>query len=99
MLPKVMFQGCQLIGEKIVTADVTLSANSFIFVKGIVYSPKGEPLSNTAIEVFLVDDSVIPAFEKSMGVTFTIENGSYGIALPRLEKYQYKLVAYASNPF
>lgn len=98
MSPKIVLTGCQIICSKIVTADVTLSATMFILVKGTVYSPKGEPLSNAAVEILLVENSHIHAIEKTLGVTFTIEDGSYGISLPRLPRMsrkQYKLKAYS----
>ncbi len=99
MLPKIILTGCQIICSKIVTADVTLPAAMFILVKGTVYSPMGEPLPNTAVEILLVDNAHSFAIEKTLGVTFTIEDGSYGISLPRLPNMsgkQYKLKAYSS---
>ena len=95
MLTKIILTGCQIICCKIVTADVTLSADAFFFVKGIVYSPKGEPLANAAVEVSLIDNSTIPPTEKILGVTFTVSDGSYGISLPRVTDKEYKLVAYS----
>ncbi|MFA9376171.1 MAG: hypothetical protein ACERKZ_05380 [Lachnotalea sp.] len=95
MLPRIILTGCQIICSKIVTADITLSADVFIFIKGIVYSPKGEPLPNAAVEILVVDNCYVPAIEKSLGVTFTVADGSYGISLPRIDK-EYKLVAYSS---
>lgn len=95
MIPKIAFTGCQIICSKIVTADVTLPKDSFVLIKGIVYSPTGEPLPNAAVEIRLVDDSHIPSTEKSLGVTFTLHDGSYGISLPRICGMQYKLIAYS----
>lgn len=97
MSPKIILTGCQIICSKIITADITLQQKKFFFVKGIVYSPTGEPLPNAAVEIILVDNSHTPAIEKSLGVTFTVHNGSYGIPLPRIsEKHkQYKLIAYS----
>lgn len=92
---EINFTGCQIIRSRIVTADVTLTDNRFILVKGIVYSPTGEPLPHAAIEIRLVDDSHIPSTEKSLGVTFTHQDGSYGISLPRILGKRYQLVAYS----
>jgi hypothetical protein len=95
MLPKIILTGCQIICSKIVTADITLPVNAFIFVKGKVYSPTGKPLPNAAVEIRLIDNSQIPSIEKSLGVTFTERDGSYGISLPRISEKQYKLIPYS----
>lgn len=97
MLPKIILTGCQIICSKIVTADVTLTPDVFVFINGIVYSPAGEPLPNAAVEIILVDNYHNPPTEKSLGVTFTINDGSYGISLPRISGKQYKLRAYSSR--
>lgn len=97
-MQQIVLTGCQIICSKIVTADVTLKPDAFIFVKGIVYSPNGNPLPNAAVEIRLIDLSYTPAIEITLGITFTIHDGSYGISLPRIkesDKY-YKLIAYAS---
>jgi len=97
MFPKIILTGCQIICSKIVTTDVTLKTDFFILIKGVVYSPTGDPLPNAAVEIILVDNTYYPAIEKSLGVTFTMHDGSYGISLPRIIGKQYKLVAYSSS--
>lgn len=97
MLPQIILTGRQIICSQIVTADMTLPTNSFIFIKGIVYSPTKEPLPNAAVEILLVDHTKYPIEEMSMGVTFTVSDGSYGIALPRIADREIKIVAYASS--
>jgi len=92
---KITFTGCQIICSGIVTADITLSNNAFILITGTVYSPTGKPLPNAAVEILLVDDSHIPSEEKTLGVTFTLQDGTYGISLPRISEKQYKLIAYS----
>lgn len=94
-MPKVTFTGCQIICSRIVTADITLSNNSYLLITGTVYSPTGKPLPNAAVEIRFVDDSQIPAEEKCLGVTFTLHDGSYGISLPRIGEKKYKLIAYS----
>jgi hypothetical protein len=95
-LPSVIISGCKVICCEILEIDMTLPANPYILLKGIVYSPKGEPLPHAAVEVLQIDKSVYPEEERSIGVTFTNEEGSYGITLPRCEPYDYKLVAYSA---
>ncbi|OYO67805.1 hypothetical protein C8E03_10252 [Lachnotalea glycerini] len=94
LLQQIILTGGQIICSKIVTVDIMLPAEEFFFLKGIVYSPTGEPLPNAAVEVKLVDhvDSVA---EKSLGVTFTENDGSYGISLAKINGKQYKLIAYS----
>ena len=96
LLPKITLTGCQIICTGIVTADITLSNNSYILITGTVYSPTGKPLPNAAVEISFLDDSQIPPEEKILGVTFTLHDGSYGISLPRISGKQYKLIAYSS---
>jgi len=95
MQQKIIFTGCQIICSGVVTADITLSNNAFILITGTVYSPTGKPLPNAAVEILLVDDSHIPSEGKSLGVTFTLQDGTYGISLPRIGEKQYKLIAYS----
>ena len=96
MIPKVILSGCQMICCEIMTVNVTLPASKYILVKGVVYSPIGVPLPNAAIEVLQIDKKGYPPLEKSIGVTFTSYDGSYGISLPRSLRYDYKLIAYSS---
>ncbi len=95
MQQQIIFTGCQIICSGIVTADITLSNNAFILIMGTVYSPTGKPLPNAAVEILLLDDSHSPSEEKSLGVTFTLQDGTYGISLPRIGEKQYKLIAYS----
>lgn len=95
MLPRIILTGCQIICSKIVTVDATLLPNKYIFVTGIVYSPIGQPLAGAGVVVYLVDNTMLPPMEKRLGVTFTMEDGSYGISLPSVKCKEYKLVAYS----
>lgn len=96
MPSKVILRGSHILCSKIVTKDICLSVNPYFFVKGIVYSPKGKPLANAAVEIVLVNHAIYPAQEKSLGVTFTIADGTYGVSIPYVAGGEYKLIAYAS---
>lgn len=89
------FTGCQVICSGIITADVTLPCNSFLFLTGIVYSPKGEPLPNVAVEIRILD-TADPNKTIRLGITFTLLDGSYGISLPNIPGRQYKLLAFSA---
>ncbi|RKD35218.1 carboxypeptidase regulatory-like domain-containing protein [Lacrimispora algidixylanolytica] len=89
------FTGCQVICSGIITADVTLHCNSFLFLTGIVYSPKGEPLPNVAVEIRILD-TADPNKTIRLGITFTLLDGSYGITLPNIPGRQYKLLAFSA---
>ncbi|SEW23223.1 peptidase associated/transthyretin-like domain-containing protein [[Clostridium] fimetarium] len=95
MLPRIILTGCQIICSGIVTLDVTLSVNAFIFIAGIVYDPSEHPLPDAAVVVYIIDNTTTPPTEKRLGVTFTVADGSYGISLPRVKYKEYKLVAYS----
>jgi hypothetical protein len=95
MLPRIILTGCQIVCSKIVTADVTLSASTIIFITGIVYSPDRQPLASAAVVVYRIDDTLVPPLEQRLGVTFTLSDGSYGISLPTIEHGEYKLVPYS----
>jgi hypothetical protein len=94
-MSNICFTGCQIICSEIVTADVTLPGNSFLFLTGIVYNPKGEPLPNAAIEIHVFDPGE-PNKTNRLGVTFTLLDGTYGITLPNIPGRQYKLLAFSS---
>lgn len=95
MLSEICFTGCQLICSGVVTADVALPCDSFIFITGTVYSPSGTPLPNAAIEV-RIQDAADPALVIRIGVTFSLLDGSFGFSLPKIQGRQYQLLAYSS---
>lgn len=94
-MSNICFTGCQMIQSEIVTADVTLPGNSFLFLTGIVYGPKGEPLSNAAVDIRILDPAN-PNKTIRLGVTFTLLDGSYGFILPNIPGRQYKLLAFSA---
>lgn len=96
MPSKVILKGRKIICSQIVTKDIELSVYPYFFVKGIVYSPKGEPLANAAVEIVLINNTIFPIEEKSLGVTFTIADGTYGVSIPYVANREYKLIAYAA---
>ncbi|MDF2889561.1 MAG: hypothetical protein K0R23_3946 [Lacrimispora sp.] len=94
MLSKLCFTGCQLICSGIVTADVTLSCDSFLVITGTVYTPEGIPLPNAAVEVRILDASDPAQFIRA-GVTFSLSDGTYGFSLPKIKGRQYQLLAFS----
>lgn len=95
MLSNLCFTGCQLICSGVVTADVMVPCQCFLFITGTVYSPKGVPLPNVAVEIRILD-AADPSKVIRLGVTFTLSDGSYGITLPRIPGRQYELLAFSS---
>ncbi|WP_141722964.1 hypothetical protein [Cellulosilyticum sp. I15G10I2] len=97
MAPKIVISGSRIICCEIMTVDMVLPAKKYILLKGIVYSPNGEPLPDVAVEVLQINRTIHPPVEKRLGVTFTMQDGSYGISLPRAcSGYSYKLIAYSA---
>ena len=94
MLSKICFTGCQLICSGIVTADVALAYDSFLFITGTIYSPSGGPLPNAAVEIRILDSSD-PSRIIRAGVTFSLADGTFGISLPRIPYRQYQLLAFS----
>lgn len=94
-MSNISFTGDQMIRSELVTADVTLPSNSFLFLTGIVYDPKGEPLANAAVDIRIFDPTN-PNNTVRLGVTFTLLDGSYGFILPNIPGRQYKLLAFSA---
>lgn len=92
---KKMISRNELMIKNIVTINTILPNEKYMFVKGIVYSPLGQPLSGSALEIVQINGNVNPPIEKSVGVTFTVEDGSYGIPLLCGKGYSYKIIAYS----
>lgn len=94
-MSKLHFTGCQIICSKVVTADVTLNNDRFL-ITGIVYSPTGAPLPKAAVLIRVIDEDSSDC-EITLGVTFTLSDGSYGISLPKIAGKRYQLIAYADQ--
>ena len=90
---KIIISGKNLEDNKILNISTTLANSKYFFLKGTVYTPEGRILPNAAIEVFEIDDSLDPPKKYRIGVTFTIEDGTYGI--PLLSGKLYLLVVYS----
>jgi hypothetical protein len=90
-----IISGNELIKPQIVTINTILPNDKYILLKGIVYSPLGEPLSGAALDIVQINSNVKPPIEKNIGVTFTLEDGSYGVPLLWGKGYSYKITAYS----
>jgi len=91
---KKIIYGKELIRKKIVTINTILPNDKYILLKGVVYSPQGQPLPGSAIDIIQINSNVNPPLEKNIGVTFTVEDGSYGVPLLWGKGYSYKIIAY-----
>ena len=85
----------ELIKKKVIIINAILPNNKYILLEGVVYSPQRKPLPNAAIDIVQINDNVIPPQVKEIGVTFTVEDGSYGVPLLWENGYSYKLTAYS----
>lgn len=85
----------ELITQKIICKDAVLPNEEYVLLKGIVYSPQKIPLPHAAIDIIQIDSNVIPKIERNIGVTFTLEDGSYGVSLLWKSGYSYELTAYS----
>lgn len=85
----------ELIKNKVITKNAILPNDKYILLKGVVYSPQSKPLPNAAIDIVQINSKVIPPKIKDIGVTFTMEDGSYGVPLLWIKGYSYKLTAYS----
>lgn len=92
---KKIISGNELIRRKIITINTILPNDKYMLLKGIVYSPIGEPLSGTALDIFQINSNVNPSTEKNIGVTFTLEDGTYGVSLLWGKGYSYRITAYS----
>ena len=92
---KKIISGNELIKKNIITMDAFLPNDKYILLKGAVCNPFGKPLPGAAIEVIQINNNLNPAIEKNIGITFTLDDGSYGIPLLWKKGYAYKLTAYS----
>ncbi|MDR3594081.1 hypothetical protein [Clostridium sp.] len=90
-----IISGKELRCKEVITINAILPNDKYVLLKGIVYSPDGKPLPNSAIEIIQINKNINPEVRKSIGVTFSLENGSYGVPLLWGKGYFYKLIAYS----
>lgn len=86
----------ELVKKKVITKNAILPNDKYVLVKGVVYSPQRRPLPNAAIDIVQINTNIIPIQMKEIGVTFTLEDGSYGVSLLCGRGYYYKMTAYSS---
>ncbi|MDR5585911.1 MULTISPECIES: carboxypeptidase regulatory-like domain-containing protein [Clostridium] len=79
-----------------VNIDSTFPKNDYILITGKVISPYKVPLPYAAIKVFSIDTRYSPTKKKYVGVTFSDEQGIYGISVPRYLEISYELKAYGA---
>jgi len=90
----VYVEGSEVIKNGGATVDVYMDAGEYIFVTGKVYSPDKEILQNVAVAITLIDKNTTPPIETFLGVTFSNEEGTYGVSLLWKNNYEYKIVSY-----
>lgn len=95
MFSKIQIPGRHFRCKQVLGIDFIIPNYNFYLLKGTVYTPKHIPLPNAAIEVIRKFKLCGLDQEQSMGITFTKEDGSYGIVLPFYPESDYILVAYS----
>ncbi|MFL0197715.1 hypothetical protein ACJDU8_19400 [Clostridium sp. WILCCON 0269] len=85
----------ELITKKVICKNATLPNEEYVLIKGVVYSPQRIPLPHAAIDIVQINSNVTPQVRKNIGVTFTLEDGSYGVPLLWKKGYAYELTAYS----
>lgn len=95
MFSKIQIPGSHFLCKQVIAIDFLIPNYSFYLLKGTVYTPMHEPLPNAAVEVIRRYKLYDQDQEQSMGITFTKEDGSYGIVLPIFPESDYILVAYS----
>lgn len=87
----------ELIRKKVITLDAVLpgSTGNYILLKGVVYTPEGHVLPHAAIDIIQTNSNMVPPITKKVGITFSLEDGSYGVSLLWGKGYSYELVVYS----
>lgn len=82
----------------ILNADFLINSKNTVFISGFVSGPNGEPLKNCAIAVNSIsNNSIDNSIKTFVGVTFTDDTGSYGLALNTHSNFSYELTAYSNS--
>lgn len=89
--------GCELYKNIIIELNFYFKNDNekYFLLTGFVFDPIGEPLQNAAVEITLIDKGYNPPIEKHLGITFSQDDGSYGISLPSYPKCSYRITAYS----
>lgn len=89
---KVIVPGDVITKDNKYILDVKLSKNKNFFITGTIYDDKKTPINNAAVAVYQIDDT---EDQKTtlIGVTFSYQDGTYGISLPY--GYSYMLIVYS----
>lgn len=88
--------GCELCNNKTINLNFHFAREEYFLLTGFILTPTGDPLSNAALEITLIDGRYNPSREKLIGVTFSQADGMYGISLPLKSKCSYRIIAYSS---
>jgi hypothetical protein len=91
----VYVEGSEIIKNGGATANIYMNQSEYVLVTGKVYSPNKEALKNIAIKINMIDKSTFPPKKEFLGVTFTDEDGVYGISLLWAKNYEYQLIPYS----
>lgn len=92
-MKKIVVSGEEIVNNPVLDVSTTLSESGYFLLTGIVYAPGKQPLPNAAVEIYRIDDVANPKNKELIGVTFTQDDGTYGISLP--VGYSYSLKVYS----
>lgn len=87
--------GCVLDENKTINLNFYFKNEKYFLLTGFVFNPIGEPLPNAALEITLIDKKYDTPREKHIGITFSQDDGSYGISLPSYPKCCYRITVYS----
>jgi hypothetical protein len=90
----VYVEGSEIIKNGGAVANLYMDKEEYVFVSGIIYSPTKEAIPNAAVSITLIDKSETPPNEIFLGVTFSNQDGVYGVSLPWKLNYEYKFIPY-----
>lgn len=89
----IVVSGKKIIENEVLEISTTLSDSKYFLLEGIVYQNDMKPIPNAAIKIFKIDNNTVPPARILIGITFSTENGLYGISL--LEGEEYMLIVYS----
>lgn len=92
-MKRIVVSGEEIVNNPVLDISTTLSQSNYFLLTGTVYTPDGKPLPKAAVAVYIVMYSNNLNQKQLIGVTFTVEDGTYGISLP--VGYTYSLTIYS----